>query len=282
MILGSASLTWAARDLRGQRLPAKTLTKVPMSSSHLYVITGASRGLGRAMAEQLLQTGHRLLCISRRSDDALDALARERGAELTQWQQDLADPQAAAGRLSEWLRKIDAQVFDSATLINNAGTVGRPRPLSEAVPGELAEALRIGLEAPMLLCSAFLAATRGWRAERKLLNISSGLGRNAMGSQAPYCAAKAGMDHFSRAVALEEQAAPHGAKIVSLAPGVIDTDMQVQLRESDAAMFPDRVRFQKFKSEGMLDAPAVAAAKVLGYLGRADFGSKPVADVRDA
>ncbi len=252
-----------------------------MTSSHLVVITGASRGLGRAMAEQLLRPGQRLLCISRQADEALAARAREAGAELEQWQQDLADPVPAAARLAAWLQGCDAQAFDSATLINNAGTIGRPRPLSQAVASELAQALRVGLEAPMLLCAAFLGATQAWRAERKVLNISSGLGRNAMGSQAPYCAAKAGMDHFSRAVALEEQAAQHGAKIVSLAPGVIDTDMQVQLRESEPGMFPDRVRFEKLKADGLLDTPASAAAKILAYLARADFGSNPVADIRD-
>jgi NAD(P)-dependent dehydrogenase (short-subunit alcohol dehydrogenase family) len=251
-----------------------------MTSSHLTVITGASRGLGRAMAEQLLQPGRRLLCISRGSDDALAVRAREAGAELEQWQQDLADPVPVATRLAAWLQALDAKAFDSVTLINNAGTIGRPSPLSEAVPADLAQALRVGLEAPMLLTAAFLAATKGWSAERKVLNISSGLGRNAMGSQAPYCAAKAGMDHFSRAVALEEKGVG-GAKIVSLAPGVIDTDMQVQLRETDPNLFPDRVRFEKFKSEGKLDSPASAAAKVLGYLARPDFGANPVADVRD-
>jgi benzil reductase ((S)-benzoin forming) len=234
------------------------------------------------MTEQLLEPGQRLLCISRQSDDVLAVRAREVGAELEQWHQDLADPVAAAARLAAWLQQLDAKTFDTATLINNAGTIGRPRPLAEGAPAELAQALRVGLEAPMLLTAAFLGTTKGWRADRKVLNISSGLGRNAMGSQAPYCAAKAGMDHFSRAVALEEKAAPHGAKIVSLAPGVIDTDMQVQLRESDAGMFPDRVRFEKLKAEGHLDSPLAAAAKVLKFLDRADFGSHPVADVREA
>ncbi|CAN7674160.1 MULTISPECIES: SDR family NAD(P)-dependent oxidoreductase [unclassified Variovorax] len=253
-----------------------------MNSSQLTVITGASRGLGRAMAEQLLQPGQRLLCISRQADEQLAARAREAGAELEQWQQDLADPVAAAARLAAWLQNLDAKAFASATLINNAGTIGRPRPLSQAIAAELAHALRVGLEAPMLLTSAFLAATQGWHAERRVLNISSGLGRSAMASQAPYCAAKAGMDHFSRAVALEEAALGGGAKIVSLAPGVIDTDMQVQLRGAEAEMFPDRARFERLKAEGQLDTPATAAAKVLKYLARADFGTQPVADVRDA
>ena len=251
-----------------------------MTTSRLFLLTGASRGLGRAMAAQLLQPGHVLLCLSRRTDEALAAQASERGVVLTQWAQDLADPSAAAGRLRDWLQAQDAAAFDSATLINNAGTLATPRPLADAQAADVANALRVGLEAPMLLTAAFLGATRHWRAQRKVLNISSGLGRNAMGSQAPYCAAKAGMDHFSRAVALEEAAAPNGARIVSLAPGVIDTDMQGQLRASDAALFPDRARFLRLQADGLLDSADAAAAKVLAYLERADFGSQPVADVR--
>ncbi|MCY1380672.1 hypothetical protein D9M69_685140 [compost metagenome] len=57
--------------------------------------------------------------------------------------------------------------------------------------------------------------------------------------------------------------------------------MQVQLRGASAEQFPDRTRFVSMKEEGRLDSPQGAAAKVLAYLARADFGSNPVADVRD-
>jgi NAD(P)-dependent dehydrogenase (short-subunit alcohol dehydrogenase family) len=137
----------------------------------------------------------------------------------------------------------------------------------------------------MQLTAAFLRATaswvdQGWRGPRKVLNISSGLGRNAMAAQAPYCAAKAGMDHFTRCSALDEAQRPHGARLVSLAPGVIDTDMQTQLRAGDPAGFPDRDRFVGLKEQGQLSTPEAAAAQVLTWLARADFGDQPVADVR--
>jgi NAD(P)-dependent dehydrogenase (short-subunit alcohol dehydrogenase family) len=133
----------------------------------------------------------------------------------------------------------------------------------------------------MLLTSAFLRATRNWKADRKVLNISSGLARRAMASQAAYCAAKSGMDHFTRCVALEEAEQANGARVCSLAPGVIDTEMQVQLRSTDPSQFPDVENFIRLKNDGALTSPAEAAARVLAYLARADFGSSPVADVRD-
>jgi benzil reductase ((S)-benzoin forming) len=115
-----------------------------------------------------------------------------------------------------------------------------------------------------------------------VLNISTGLARSAIAGGAVYCAAKAGLDHLSRAIALEEAARPNGAKIVSLAPGVIDTDMQLQLRSADAQAFGERARFASLKNEGRLDSAEAAAAKVLAWLERADFGSNPIGDVRDA
>ena len=253
--------------------------------THLTLLTGASRGLGAALAEQLLQPQRVLLCISRGTQPALAAKAEAAGTTLEQWSLDLSQPAAVAERLEAWLNACAAERFDSATLINNAAAITHLGPLERSDPAELSAALRVGLEAPLLLTAAFLRATLAWRARRlgacKVLNISSGLGRFAMASQASYCAVKAGLDHFSRSVALDQANAAHPAHVVSLAPGVIDTDMQTQLRGGDPAQFPDHARFMQLKAAGQLDSPATAAAKVLAYLERPDFGTKPVADIRD-
>ena len=247
----------------------------------LTILTGASRGMGLAMARQLLQPGHTLLTLSRTPNHSLSADASAAGATLVQWSVDLADASAVAARLSAWLAAQPQGAFAAATLINNAGVIPRIVPLSEAEPDDLAHALRVGLEAPMALTAAFLHATAAWPVPRKVLNISSGLGRRAMASQAGYCAAKAGMDHFTRCLALEEALKPDGARVCSLAPGVIDTDMQVQLRGAASTAFPDVGNFIGLKDKGLLSSADGAAAQVLGYLGRADFGANPVADVRD-
>ncbi len=250
-----------------------------MSHPHLYILTGASRGMGLAMARQLLQPDHALLCIARQTSETLAAQARQNACQLEQWPLDLAHSREAAAMLRQWLGRPAAR-YASATLINNAGVIPRVSPLSAADPDELAQVIRVDLEAPLLLSAAFLGATEGWGIPRRVLNISSGLGRRPMASQAPYCAAKAGMDHFTRCLALEEARKPDGARVCSLAPGVIDTDMQVQLRNADPTAFPDRGRFEQLKSGDQLDSPETAARKVLAYLARPDFGTEPVADVR--
>jgi NAD(P)-dependent dehydrogenase (short-subunit alcohol dehydrogenase family) len=250
-------------------------------TQHLYILTGASRGLGLAMAEQLLSSTHFVLCISRNINEALADRAARLGAQLEQWPLNLEDSVEAGARLTQWLSHYTPASFASATLINNAGVMPRVAPLSASDPIDLSRALRVGLEAPLLLTAAFLQATEAWEIPRKVLNISSGLGRRALASQAGYCAAKAGMDHFTRCVALDEALKPHGAKVCSLAPGVIDTDMQQQLRRADASAFPDQTTFVELKRKGLLTSPADAALQVLAYLARADFGRNPIGDVRD-
>jgi len=233
---------------------------------HLYIVTGSSRGLGAALVQQLAQPGNAVVGIARRLHPALQA---------EQWTLDLADPLPAAERLQAWLRANTG--WQSATLINNAALLSEPGPLAASDLTQLSAALRVGLEAPTLLSRVFLAETAGVPT-RRILNISSGLGRRAMAGSAAYCAVKAGLDHLSRALALEEP----DVGIVSLAPGVIDTDMQLQLRSADPVLFPERERFVGLHTGGQLDSPDQAAAKVLRALARPDFGQNPVADVRDA
>ncbi len=249
----------------------------------LFIVTGASRGMGAAIAAQLLgEASHTVICISRHENASLTAVAKQSGATCEQWTADLAAPIAVAARLQARLAGIDASAFARATLINNAAILTTIGGLEVCSDEDLSAAMRVGLEAPLLLTAAFLRATSAWPGQRRVLNISSGLGRRAMAGQASYCASKAGMDHMTRAIALDQALLGNGAKIVSLAPGVIDTDMQVQLRSADGAGFPEQAAFVRLKESGQLTSSEEAAARVIAYLERADFGSVPVADVRDA
>jgi NAD(P)-dependent dehydrogenase (short-subunit alcohol dehydrogenase family) len=249
--------------------------------SSVSIVTGASRGLGLGIARELLRRGHRVLTLQRSPNPALVAEAASRKAVLEQWAVDLTRPAEAAARLKAWVQGLPRDGLASLDLINNAALLVEPGPLAQADPDSVAAAMRASLEAPLLLTGAFLAASADLTVPRKVLNISSGLGRFAMAGSAVYCATKAGMDHFSRAVALEEAERPHGAKIVSLAPGVIDTDMQVQLRGADPARFSSQGRFAGLKAQGQLDSAEAAAAKVLACLAAPDFGQNVIADVRD-
>jgi len=245
----------------------------------VVIVTGASRGLGRAIAAQVLSEGAHVLGISRRE---AEGLVGSPTATLEQWAADLADPLPVAGRLSDWLAGLARQQPVRVRLIHNAALLSEPGNVADAVPADQARSLRVGLEAPVALTTCFLRATADWHfADRRVLFVSSGLGRRAMAGGATYCAQKAGLDHFARALALEEGARTGGARVASVAPGIVDTDMQRQLRGADAARFPERSTFDEWHRTGALASPEAAAARLLALLERDDFGSKPVTDVRE-
>src|SRR5689334_7989296 len=102
-----------------------------MALPHLTLITGASRGLGAALAAQRMHEGHEVVGIARQASPELAALAAARGLTLTQWALDLAEPVAAAQRLGDWLAGQDRTRYASATLVNNAGVVTLPAPLAD-------------------------------------------------------------------------------------------------------------------------------------------------------
>ncbi len=244
---------------------------------HISIVTGASRGMGEAIAVVLAERGQRVLGISRGHSAALAAhpLAE-------QWQEDLSSATAACERLAAWLSSLPGNEIASISLIHNAALVADPGPVHEGKPAQIEAVFRVGLESAALLSQAFLAATRDWTCDKRVLHISSGNGRRALAGTAVYSAVKAGLDHYCRVLALDEAAfGDKGAKVCALAPGVIDTDMQTQIRSADPAKFAAQPMFAAYKAEGHLLSPRAAAERVLAYLARADFGSKPVADVRD-
>ncbi len=240
----------------------------------LHVVTGASRGLGEAVVRQLLREGHAVAAAARGSAPAgLDDKERE----LLHWTSiDLGDPEAAR----RWIvQAVEAHPRpDAAVLILNAGMLEPVVPVAALEPAALEAHMRVNLLSPMLVAAGFLQATASASPPRRILAVSSGAARRGIAHWSAYCAAKAGLDGFVRA--LNAESGSDGTmRAVSLAPGVIDTAMQAVIRGSET---PDRERFLRLHAEGQLVAPQDAAAQLLAYLRRNDFGSHEIDDLRTA
>ena len=252
-----------------------------MTADSLVILTGASRGLGRALAAQYLAGGAFVLGLSRGQAAGLEASG---AGGLEQWPVDLADPLPVVERLGAWLADFGQRAAGAlprrVRVIHNAALLSEPGNVAEADPADLARSLRIGVEAPVALTAVFLRATAQWASDRRVLFVSSGLGRRPMAGSAAYCAQKAALDHFARALALEEAGRPQGARVAAVAPGIIDTDMQRQLRGADAQRFPERAKFDEFHRSGSLSSPTEAAARLIALLEHDDYGANPVTDVR--
>ena len=232
------------------------------------IITGHSNGLGAALAAAWLATGARVIGLARGNNPALAATYP---SQLQETALDLADTEAVrAYSRSDALREI-CQQADTLWLFNNAGTVAPSAPLGAQPDGDITHAINLNITAPLLLANAVLAHARD-RDHVRIVHISSGAARKPYPGWSIYGASKAALDRHAA------DAASEGVRIVSLAPGVVDTAMQAGMR-ADLA-FPLREQFAALHADGKLQSAADTAAQILAYCQSDQFAREPIADIR--
>lgn len=231
-----------------------------------YMITGVSKGLGESLAKQLLKPENRLICISRRQNQELLSKAEAAGVTHNFYACDLNETDAIHETLSQIHRDLTFEEEDQLILINNAGVVEPIVRIGEAREADLAQNIKVNLIAPMILSNWFIQSFSSLGIEKTIVNISSGAASNPYDGWASYCSSKAGLDMFTRTVALEQDRTPSPVKMISFSPGIMDTEMQGQIRSSDEAHFSNVEQFRAFKENGHLRSPDLVATKLLELL----------------
>lgn len=222
----------------------------------VIVITGASRGLGAAIAARSGSFGASLgLCARTRPDvpGGMD-VGRVLRAPV-----DVADPaqvEAFADSVVDRFGPIDMW-------INNAGVLGPIQPARDSNTAQVCEAVSTNLLGTMYGSSAFARRARSWpEARRVLVNISSGAATTVYPGWSTYGPTKAAVDHYSRHLAAEEPE----LIVHAVAPGVVDTDMQARIRNADRSVFPALDRFVELHRTGAWNDPTWIADHLIGLL----------------
>jgi len=239
---------------------------------NVYIITGVSKGIGFELAKQLGSEGHFVIGIAR-------TISKLGGVKFIR--ADLSETEKLEALMDE-LITVSPREAVSFTLINNAGMVD-PIGIMGAINAEdITKAVALNLTAPMILSNTFIGALKNFKGVKRIVNISSGAGRNAYEGWGAYCTTKAGLDHFSRVVALEQGNAEHPVDIVSIAPGIIDTGMQETIRGSKEEAFPLLDRFIDYKEKGLLSSAEQTAGQLIAFMVNEDFKTVgAIADLRD-
>ncbi len=251
-----------------------------------YIVTGASKGLGLALTRRLLAAGHRVIGISRTAADAEEAGVCSDGAvarrKAAHYAYDLKCTDGIEELIATIVRSLETEPPGALTLINNAGMLEPIMPLEQADRLALTEQMHVNLLAPALLMSAFIRATKDWPAStvRTIVNISSGAGKKPYSGWSGYCATKAGLDMLTRCVGLEQGDGPRAVKVVSIAPGVVDTGMQELIRGTEPGRFPEVERFVGLKQTGGLYTPDEAAERIIHVVEGGRFAQGDVLDIR--
>ena len=237
---------------------------------HLVFVTGASSGIGLALARAVPWKGARVVDISRRGAPGLEHVRA-----------DLADPASWHAVAALFAREMKGYTGDGVFCIHSAGTLDPIGFAGEVDAEAYTRQVLLNSASPQALGDAFLRAAQGTTAPCTLLVISSGAARNVYEGWSAYCAGKAAVDQWVRTVGAEQTRRGGHARVLSIAPGVVESAMQEQIRATAAHDFPEVERFRALKRDGVL-RPADEVAKQIWTVLRGDFPNGAVLDLRSA
>jgi len=231
----------------------------------IYIITGISSGIGKALVEALLQRGETIIGIGRNNPFP-------ENSRYTFYACDLSD--------LEQVRALHAPIHaEEVVLINNAGMLGTVDRISQNNEIEYEKILNLNTIAPLILTQKFYQGTPK-KDNFTLVNISSGAAKSAIPSWSGYCASKSALNMWTDCFVQEEEELGNHPKVYCIAPGVIDTPMQQQIRSVDPESFSSLKRFQELKSNNKLFTPQETAEKLIRLLSL-EYSGKTHYDLRD-
>jgi len=232
-----------------------------------YFITGTSSGIGLALTQQLLgQKDAYVIGYSRRN-----AINHSRYKHI---EVDFSQPGSA--------REVEIPEYRNAkhiVLINNAGILGDVKPIGKIDNELLEKTFMVNTISPAILTNRLLSAYLPISDSIIVINISSGAARHAVESWSGYCASKAAIDMFSMVLHAEQQLIDNPkVRVISVAPGIVDTPMQDYVRQVDPSYFPQSERFHQYKQKGLLAPSEQVAKKIVELIGNPP--NDPIIDLR--
>lgn len=240
------------------------MTTGPLTTRPLVWISGASAGIGAALAASVPFPDARVIDLSRS------------GGTVEHFRVDLSDPLDWVRVEEHFAAELAGYQGDRVVFVHNAGTIVPIGPATTVDPEEYTRAVLLNSAAPQILGRAFLRATADLTCERDLVLLSSGAARKPYPGWSAYNAGKAAVEHWVRTVGAEV----NGCRVIAVAPGVVDTAMQTEIRSVGEKDFPAVDRFRELQSSGELTTPAQAARGIWSVLAGSP-ASGAVLDLRD-
>lgn len=231
------------------------------------------------MVRKLLAREHSLFGISRTINQELHTLAKNKEMYFEHLCVDLRNIMQLEEVMASIFAKIEPDKLESICLINNAGMLTPIKTLEKCSAEEITDNLQLNLMAPLILTAAFLRHTKGLQTEKSVVNISSGAAKKPYAGWSCYCTAKAGLELFTQCVAAEQVANEAPVKMLSIIPGIIDTEMQAEIRAADVSDFPQVARFIGFKEQQQLRSSDEVAEKIVELLQKKELASGTILDL---
>jgi len=238
----------------------------------IVIITGGSKGLGLGLAKEYHKNGYRVISIARTKLKKLYT--------VEQYQCDLSKTEAIEGIFTEIFSHLDENSTSKIMLINNAGDLGTINTLGKLNSKDIAYTIHVNLIAPLTTSNSFIKLTKDWNCKKQIINISSGAAVNPYESWSLYCSSKAGLDMMTKVISKEQKEVARGVNIVSIYPGIVDTDMQAAARNAPKENFKSVQRFIDFFEHGDLFTPKQVAQKIYKLDHTGELKNGRILDVR--
>ena len=219
------------------------------------IITGGSRGLGLALVETYCENGFKVVSISRGKSQF------EHPNLVRQIKFDLANIEKFDELENEIFSLFNQDQVSSIVLINNAAITGDVKKIGNGSGRSINQTIQINLTAPLILSSVFIRHFKEKAIPFKILNISSGAAVRPIFGLTNYCTSKAGMEMMTKTIAVEQEENKNFC-ILSISPGIVDTDMQNEIRKSSKEDFKDLETFKAFKENNQLVSAKEVANKI--------------------
>ncbi len=235
----------------------------------IVFITGASRGLGKALTELLLED----------DDVRVVGISRTQNIEHPNYRHkilDLSDIETVERY------RFPVEEYDKYILINNAGTIEPIAHIGHEFATDIKRNYNINLLSPSILINMFMRQFSNTGKPIHIINVSSGAGKYPIDGWSSYCASKSGLDMFS--LTLKEEITIDGKVNVfihSIAPGVVDTNMQEIIRDSNSDNFSNIDKFKNYYENDILTSPEEVALKFKEVIDNPEKFPDVIIDVRD-
>lgn len=238
----------------------------------IIIITGGSKGIGKALANKYATENYKVYSLARTSS----------GLEnITNIAIDLSNLTETENTFSALLKEIVSNNVSSITLINNAGRLGKISNLENLHSNDISKTIQLNTTTPLVLSSLFIKITKQLSCKKQIINISSGAAKSPYQGWSIYCTSKAAIDMMTKAIATEQIEVENGVKCNAIYPGVVDTNMQSEIRSTNKTDFKSLQRFVDLKENNELYTPEFVAETIYKVDTENQLKSGDIVDIRN-